>query len=432
MIGTESSSEASACPAPSGLPVTASSEKTLERAIPIAIDTLVKALQERLAHHLDTKQLAAFALVCVRLQWLYRADQTQQFDRVRHAYAAFSPDQTHAEKPLQLSSGDEAEKLRVVKNELEALLTKANFTQLSEAALNLALNKTSPHGVEVSVDMTQYGELALWYRGLDSQQVIRRNWKTLYIKSITEQVAIYRKLFLLVRKNDTDINLNASEPNAEDQDSNSIPPVHIKLFRDIPLSDLEMLFPDSKVRIRLFDKIKLGITGGGGTVAGAATTLTKLAAAAEPFTIIVAIGGFAAILWRQIAKIFTQRNKYLINLSKRLYFYNLDNNMGAVAYLAEMARAEDVKEAMLAYSFLIERNMEEGMSRTQLDAAIEDFLQQDFACRLDYEIDDGVRKLIFDGLVTNSADDSLFAVDPERANQLLEQRWEKLLPSSKQ
>ena len=106
--------------------------------------------------------------------------------------------------------------------------------------------------------------------------------------------------------------------------------------------------------------------------------------------------------------------------------------MGAVAYLAEMARAEDVKEAMLAYSFLIERNMEEGMSRTQLDAAIEDFLQQDFACRLDYEIDDGVRKLIFDGLVTNSADDSLFAVDPERANQLLEQRWEKLLPSSKQ
>ena len=70
------------------------------------------------------------------------------------------------------------------------------------------------------------------------------------------------------------------------------------------------------------------------------------------------------------------------------------------------------------------------MSRAQLDVAIEEFLHQRFDCRLDYEVADGLRKLIFDGPVTDSADDRLLAVDPERANQLLEQRWEKLLPSS--
>ena len=39
--------------------------------------------------------------------------------------------------------------------------------------------------------------------------------------------------------------------------------VYMRLFKDIPQEDLEMMFPNTQVQLRLFDKIKLGVTAGG-------------------------------------------------------------------------------------------------------------------------------------------------------------------------
>ena len=40
--------------------------------------------------------------------------------------------------------------------------------------------------------------------------------------------------------------------------------IYMKLFKNIPRSDLEMIFPNTRVRFRFFDKLRLGATAGGG------------------------------------------------------------------------------------------------------------------------------------------------------------------------
>ena len=58
--------------------------------------------------------------------------------------------------------------------------------------------------------------------------------------------------------------------------------VYIKLFKNIPRTDLEMAFPNTEVRFRLLDKIKLGVTAGSGVGAGVVGTATKLAMKIPP------------------------------------------------------------------------------------------------------------------------------------------------------
>ena len=49
----------------------------------------------------------------------------------------------------------------------------------------------------------------------------------------------------------------------------------LKLFQNVPRADIEMLFPNTKVEFKLLDKLKLGLTAGGGTVAGLMSIIPK-------------------------------------------------------------------------------------------------------------------------------------------------------------
>ena len=196
--------------------------------------------------------------------------------------------------------------------------------------------------------------------------------------------------------------------------------VFIKLFKNIPQSDLEMIFPNTKVKMRLFDKVKLSVTGGGGAVSGVMTVLSKLSAMIDPIAALGVIGGFLGLLWRQISNVFTQRTKYMAKLSKNLYYYNLDNNQGAIAYLANMAEAEECKEALLAYYFLHKNG---AMSLVSLDKQVEQYIEQNYQIPIDYEVSDGIAKLTASKLLKEASDEKLEAVDLSEAIRLLEQQW---------
>ncbi len=53
--------------------------------------------------------------------------------------------------------------------------------------------------------------------------------------------------------------------------------IYMKLFKNIPRSDLEMVFPNTRVRFRFFDKLRLGATAGGGLGLGAFGAAGKIA-----------------------------------------------------------------------------------------------------------------------------------------------------------
>ena len=149
--------------------------------------------------------------------------------------------------------------------------------------------------------------------------------------------------------------------------------IYVKIFKRIPQIDIEMLFPNTKVAFRPFDKLKLMVTAGGGTVAGVAGTATKLLAATNPFTLAFGVFGLSALIFRQAMKFFHTRNHYMMVLAQNLYFCSLANNRGALTLIADGAEEEDVKEDMLLYAFLA-RHPSKHAALPELKAMVTSFL----------------------------------------------------------
>ena len=129
--------------------------------------------------------------------------------------------------------------------------------------------------------------------------------------------------------------------------------VYLKLFKNLPRSDVEMIFPNTKVRFRLFDKIKFGVTAGGGLGMGVFGTASKIALlTTNPIAFAGALVGLGGVAARQASNFIAQRNRYMVVMAQNLYFHAMADNRGVVTLLADRAAEEDVKEEMLLYSVL--------------------------------------------------------------------------------
>ena len=404
-------------------------DDVLERFIPISLEMLIKDLLN--SSLLATTQRSAFQNFCTSYIALFHAQSHSQLQYVKHLYQPYNPD-----RDTLISKNERtAEQLAQLKKELYAILENANYERISESDINEALNKTSPHGVKVSVDFADFSEVALFYRGCAIKTELHRNWKQFSFKKQPIDVLIYRRLFVLLQPknrqqwleyfiNNKKMSPENAEQHADEAFKNSKTRneddvIYLKLFKDIPRADLEMQFPNTRIQIRLFDKIKLGVMGGGGTAGGVMATLSKFSAAIDPVSALIAIGGLLGVIWRQIAKVFSQRAKYSAALTKNLYFYSLANNMSALTHLVDSAEAEECKEAILAYFFLLANGES---NRINLDKRIEDYIQQQYAIPMDFEIDDGLDKLQNSKLLTR-CDTIINAVPLDEANIKLKQQW---------
>jgi len=401
----------------------------LERFIPVSTETLITTLVNREA---ISKQKQGFQLFCDRYRSLYHAQTYPAYQRLTRHYAPFNPDieglRSCLHNPLKKQNLQEN-----LLTEISSLLNKANYEKLSQEELQIALTETSPYGVEVSVDFNDFSEILLFYQGRAIRRENKRDWTRLFLKKKTVEIKIYNRLFILLKpksfiektkelaaikgialtKAEKKINRKQNK-NTVDEDK-----IYIKLFKNIPRSDLEMLFPNTKIKMRLFDKLKLAVTGGGGTIGGVLTIMSKLAVAIDPIAMATAIFGFAGLLWRQVSKIFLQRTKYMAELAKNLYYYNLDNNLGAIAHINDMAAASEAKETLLSYFFLLTQGE---MSVIDLDKKIEQFIHDEYGVAVDFEIHDGLAKLKKLGLLIQK-DNKLSVVPLEETTPILEQHW---------
>jgi len=365
----------------------------LERFIPITFIELQDEVTK--LQIIDNNLLEQFSS-CLREY--YHKEFHSELLKIKTNYHPFNPDRDTI--TLKSFSNEELiAKEQKLLEDIVPLLNSANYEQLTEKEINEAIEETSPYGVDVSVDFKEFDNLLLFFRGSAFRKEERRTPKSLYLKKETIETRIYRRLFLLFKQQ------------VEGKDL-----IYLKLFKDIPQSDLEMLFPNIQVKISLLDKIKLTVTGGGGTIAGTMTLIGKMATTLEPMALLSALGAFGAIVGRQITSIFTHRTKYMAKLTKNLYFYNLDNNAGAISHILDMAEDEEAKEVFLAYLFLL--NSPTSLSKEELDSTIEEFINNTFNIPMDFEIEDALDKLIQLQLVTLN-NEKLQAIDIQKAINIL-------------
>ena len=358
-----------------------------------------------------------------------------------HTYEPFSPDSDLLITRRFRDSERAALQQRLV-GQIGELLTHANFTRIAPENVQLILTPDSHYGLNLEVDLEAFDELGIFYRGASMRTETRRSLKKLYLKKEEFDVPIFQRLCIMFKLKPRERRIaeimqkkaceREAAEKAYDRTRAQLPPqikpdfVYLKLFKNIPRTDLEMVFPNTRVRFRMLDKLKLGVTTGGSVGMGVVGTIGKVAVATNPVALAGAVVGLGGIALRQAISFVNQRNRYMMTMAQNLYFHAMADNKGVMALLAERAAEEDVKEEMLLYAVLAK----EVVLRSDLadvDAAIEQYMQNTFGIAMDFDIEDALERLTADGLVIERPDGRLEALPPAAAALHIDALWDRYL-----
>jgi hypothetical protein len=370
----------------------------------------------------------------------------------RHGYAAklldleqlyepFSPDtdllQTRRFTPQERSTMQQ----RLV-DRMAELLVQGNFSRVDPKDFHIILTKRSHYGLDLQVDTDAFEELLIFYRGATTVKERHRDIRKAYIGWKELHVPVFQRLFILFklkpyerRVRDLMEKQKLDRKKAESlvrrerkllPDTVSSDYVYIKLFKNMPRSDVEMAFPNTRVRFRLFDKIKFGVTASSGLGAGVVSTIGKLALLSNPYTLAMTLGGLGGLVVRQASAFIAQRNRYMVVLARNLYFHSMADNRGVMTLLADRAADEDIKEEILLYTALAN----ERVNIRELDAVdrtIEDYLAKTFNIDVDFDVSDALERLKQEGVVTELPDGTLETLLPHEAALHIDKLWDACL-----
>jgi hypothetical protein len=304
------------------------------------------------------------------------------------------------------------------------------------------LTRDSAYGLDLHVDLDAFEEVLLCYRGATNKKDQRRRWQRFYLKEEFD-VPIFQRLFLLFKLKPFEVRVREvmqqeklSSREAEKivkrkragmpddvRDDN----IYMKLFKNIPRSDLEMVFPNTEVRFRLLDKLWLGATASGGLGLGAVGAAGKIAVlATNPFAALGALVGLGGVAFRQATNFMNQKQRYMVVMAQNLYFHALADNRGVMLKLAARAAEEDIKEEMLLYSVLAKEQANR-RDLPDIDEAIERYLNANFGVSVDFDIPDALSRLLADGIVTEAADGTLTTLPPAEAALHIDRKWDVFL-----
>ena len=362
--------------------------------------------------------------------------------RLQEAYEPFSPD-SDLFVTRHYTDAERREMLAEVMGGVNNLLTQANYTVVPrEKIAATIMSKDSHYGLDLTVDFDTFEELVVAFRGESVAKAHRRKLSRFFRRE-EFSVPIFRRMVVLFKlktpeKHIEDVrdHLKVTEEEATKKVrrmradiSSEIKPgnVYIKVFKNIPKSDVEMVFPNTEVKFRMRDKVWLGITGGGALGAGVFGAAGKLALAfSNPITAAGAVGGIGMVLFRQVMNVTNQKQRYMRVLAQNLYFHSMADNSGAMSELAERAAEEDVKEEILLYSILAKERVNRSELR-DVDSAIQAYIERTFGLQVDFEIDDALHRLIADGIVQEDAAGNLIAKPPGKAAEHIDGMWDRIL-----
>lgn len=360
---------------------------------------------------------------------------------IEQLYEPFSPD-SDLLMTRQFTDEERAALQHRLVASVEALLERANYTRVDPNDIEIILTRDSHYGLDLFVDMSAFDEIAIYYRGASNTRHEKRNFKRFYRKEEFD-VPIFQRLFILFKlkpfevrvselMRDKGIDRETAEKRVKKirgalpaglKDTN----IYLKLFKNIPRTDLEMVFPNTQVRFRLMDKLRLGVSSGAGLGMGAVGAAGKLALiTTNPIAAAGAVAGLGAVAFRQAMGFFNQKQRYMVVMAQNLYFHAMADNRGVILKIAARAAEEDIKEEMLLYSVL----SKEKANRSDLpaiDAAIEQYLQRTFGVSVDFDLEDALDRLVRDGIVTEDADGTLHTLPPAQAAAHVDAKWDVFL-----
>lgn len=302
-------------------------EQLGDRFIPIRIEAIVDAID---ADPDRFGELAGWAQkICHATERVIAQEVGELHRHLDRFYAAANPDlDALAEPSPPVSFADP--RLHIA---LEYLFERGSFTPLTDVGIEEAIRAGSAYGLRVRVKPERVRSLSLHVRGRGTITLVRRNRKRPW-KTVEREVEIYTRLAVVAQLTGEAC-------------------LRLKLFRDIPVADVEALLPHAEATMTVLDRAM--IVGMG---AGSLGSLVKVAVAGAATTSALAIPaavGFGGMAFRSFFGYKRKKKQRTSHRTEHLYEQNLANNAAVLHTLCRMIAHEEAKAATIAYAVLAAR-----------------------------------------------------------------------------
>ncbi|MDP7014234.1 MAG: TMEM143 family protein [Pirellulaceae bacterium] len=386
-----------------------------EHFIPIRKTDLIALLTREL--NLVGDDAAQFHEFCRLLDATLHFEHQNCLEALKESYAFFNPDAVIT--PLEEIDDAKREQLcDEMIDRLVGVLHRANYRKLTNEEIDHAVGAASEWGIRLSIDFEVFERLEVFARGDCQLLRARRDWRT-WFREVDVLLPIFQRLVVVFRLRDHDRLDDESQPRA----------VYIKLFKNIPKRDLDMLLPGSQIRMSLMDRGKIIFP----TASGVAVTALKLKGVVWlAFT--TGLWGFIALCGVVVGAIGygvksffgyqRTKDKYQLSLTKHLYYQNLGNNAGVLFNVLNEAEDQEAREAILGYALLWREAGEDGWTPQDLDARAERVLSEQASIEVDVEIHDVMAKLQRLQLAHEQGSGRYVAVPIDEALRQLDHAWD--------
>lgn len=344
-----------------------------------------------------------------------------QLRNLRYIYDQLDPDLLAGDGPSETTQRV-AELTEQFMEQFETILRRANYRHLDREEIEQAASAASDWGVHPQIDLDAFDYLLVYARGAGAFTRNRRKplrpWQRETVK-----VPHYARLVVAF----------SLKPGYQLSDAVRDSAVYLKLFKEIPHADVDTLLPCSKIQMSWFDRTRIALP----TISGLGIlaynlyklTLVGFALILSSFYSFLAflgiVGGTLGYGVRSFLGYLNTKNKYQLTLTRSLYYQNLDNNAGVLFRLLDEAEQQDLLETLLAYWFVLKAGAG-GIDSNTLDRRVEDFLEGAGLGRIDFEVDDAVRKMERLELAQIDPAGKWKAKPVRRALETLDRQWDAL------
>lgn len=343
---------------------------------------------------LDPQARMNFQQLCKILLAYIHHKEHETLEQMKDWYSGFDPDE-------EKGRNDQKETSDKFVSTFIASLQAANYKEIGDREIQLALNQASLVPVQTSVDFSIYQRYLFFYQQSNRKEITEKKW---FREKVLSFDNYSRMVVLLQTKDDL--------PQPGNEETLKAGKIYLYFYKNIPHYDLEMLFPNLKISMTLKDKLLLVIPAVGAAIPMLLKVLPSIAllSGAVAFfafgmnigtgfdaenqdntalfalltavlSIALALGGFA---FGQFIKYKSKRLGFLKHIADVLFFKCLDTGSGVIHKVIDATEEELCKEMILVLHVLSQST--ESLDEETIDRQIEEWIRVHLGHDMDFDV----------------------------------------------
>lgn len=352
-----------------------------ERFIPIRTSEIVDLICSD--EFLDKKNQGKFRELAILMENVFHYEFQPTTEELEDLYYPFDP-YTELKTLTKYSKKGLKDKEKAFLEKIKRLLDKGNFNPMKNEEIEYALKEKSEISANVKFSLDDFEKMLLYKRGETSatETIPRFFFLGRFFKKKVP-LNLFEKIVMILK-----FNKNYQTEKTALQEKIQTDKIYLKTFRNVPKPDLELVFPNCKVHMTLFDKFKVALP----LMMGLGIVSFELLTAAAGLSLLILGGLTLALVGYAIKSYISYKNKILEctkAIAQGLYFKILGDGSSVIHDLTNEAEEEETKEALLGYYFLLKNK---NLTSSELDNLVESWLKRR-GIKLDFEVKDSLQKL---------------------------------------